>query len=505
MEHLIKRISPEFIRRSLRAKLTLGIIVPLVLILGAATLLDYTRDRSNLLTDLSVVASYNGRLIKDALWHSMLESNFGDVQRTLDSVGTDPNFRVVYILDATGRVIFTPNGKDRGIRLDNRNASCQTCHRLPAPERPRSVVVDAGNGQRVFRSMQPIENRPACSKCHDPRQKLIGLMLTDIYVQPFEASLTANLRETVIWWIGAILATVLIANLMMRLLVINRLRTVVAALAAFAGGRRALRLSSGSSDEVGRLESGFNQMAQQIQDEEAHNQILSEDLRTEARRQQELVKRLITVQEDERKRVARELHDELGQSLGGLALRSEATEQLILSDPKRALEELHQTREMIGKTTQQMYELILALRPSVLDDLGLVPALRSLAGGLDGTGVAFHLDSSSFHGRLPSSIETSLYRIFQEALSNVVRHSGASEVSITLVENEGIFEGEIVDNGRGFDPDTVSLEHDTGRGLGLLGMQERVLLCGGSVNIASGPGEGTRIRIRIPLRQVKDG
>jgi hypothetical protein len=83
MKHFMNRLAPGFIDRSLRAKLTLGIIIPLVLILGAFTVIEYTRDRSNLLNNLSVVASYNGRLIKDALWHSMLTSNFENVQRTL--------------------------------------------------------------------------------------------------------------------------------------------------------------------------------------------------------------------------------------------------------------------------------------------------------------------------------------------------------------------------------------------------------------------------------------
>jgi signal transduction histidine kinase len=203
--------------------------------------------------------------------------------------------------------------------------------------------------------MLPIENSAACSECHDPQQRLIGVLLTDINVAPFEAALASGLREKLLWWVGTILVTVLIANLVMRLFVINRLRTVVTALASFGGGKRAMRLSSSSSDEVGRLESGFNEMAQQIETEEAQNRALSQDLRQQTTRQQELLKRLISAQEDERKRVARELHDELGRSQAvGAAFRQWT---IIVPIGVRALKQLIQTREMIGKT-QQMYELI---------------------------------------------------------------------------------------------------------------------------------------------------
>src|SRR5574340_1075942 len=197
---------------NLRLKVTLGIVLPLVLILGTFTLIENSRNHAILLDNLSVVASYNGQLIEDALWRSMLESNFDDVQSTLDSVDKNQNFRVVYILDTSGRVIFMPGKTNTPITLSNQAPACQPCHRLPAADRPRSVVVNAEDGQRVFRSMQPIENSPACSKCHDPGQKLIGLLLTDIYVAPFEAALAADLRQNLVWWAGTILATAIIVN-----------------------------------------------------------------------------------------------------------------------------------------------------------------------------------------------------------------------------------------------------------------------------------------------------
>jgi signal transduction histidine kinase len=283
------------------------------------------------------------------------------------------------------------------------------------------------------------------------------------------------------------------------------LERIAEALDSFGSGKHKLRLHTSSFDEIGQLEVDFNEMGQRIQAEEAENQAFSEDLRHLATQQQELLKRLITAQEDERKRMARELHDELGQSLSGMALHSEVLAQFIISDPKRALEQVSLTRELIGKTTQQMYELILALRPSVLDDLGLAAALRSHAERvLTGNGITFKLDATGLSKRLPASIETELYRIYQEALSNVVRHSRADQVKITLAQRDGVFEGEIEDNGRGFTPEDIYREVDHPHGLGLLGMQERLFLCGGSMHIISREGEGTRIQIIIPLAEAED-
>ena len=200
--------------------------------------------------------------------------------------------------------------------------------------------------------------------------------------------------------------------------------------------------------------------------------------------------------------MARELHDELGQSLAGLSFQSEAIEGLIKTDPDRALEQLTQTRSLIDETTEKMYDLILALRPSSLDDLGLIAALQAHAERLlSANEITFLIDSSGLKDRLPPAVETNLYRIFQEALTNVVRHSEAKHVRIHLIRNDGIFEGEIADDGRGFAPETVMMNGSFPAGLGLLGMQERVRQCGGEIKIFSQAGEGTRIYVRIPLRE----
>ncbi|HKZ83780.1 MAG TPA: histidine kinase [Anaerolineae bacterium] len=494
---------PRFVRDSLRAKVTLGVVLPLVLILGSFTAIQYARQREAMLANLSFLASQTGQVIENSLQHAMLTQDLDELQHVLDAIGEGETIRVIYLLDTSGRIIFAPQGESVGAQLDNRDSNCQPCHRLPAAERPGSVVITLSDGQRVFRSMNPIENRPACQACHSPDQRLNGLLLTDIPMAPLEAPLAASLQENLLWWAGAILTTVIVVNLAMSTLVIRRLEEVAQALARFGRGQLGLRLPANNPDEIGQLAAAFNEMGQRIQSEEAENRALSEGLRREAAHRYELLKRLIAAQEDERRRVARDLHDGLGQDLAGLALRLEAIEQQAVNQPEQARAQLQQARVLIAETTEQAYAMILALRPSALDDLGLAPALRAHAErALKDTGVDFKLESRDLTRRLPPEIETALFRIFQEALTNVMRHAGARKVCVSLAARDGSFEGEIADDGRGFDLREVQANGHGPRGLGLRGMEERVAQCGGALDILSQPGAGTRIRIRIPLREA---
>jgi signal transduction histidine kinase len=244
-------------------------------------------------------------------------------------------------------------------------------------------------------------------------------------------------------------------------------------------------------------------MVQRLHAEEAQRAALMQDLRHLASERHELLKRVITAQEEERRRVARDLHDGLGQDLAGLAFGLEVVERTGADQPEQALAQLRQLRTQIAETTNRVYDMILALRPSALDDLGLAPALRVQAERtLKDAGVQFEVDADGLARRLPPEIETALFRTFQEALHNIARHAGASHVRLSLTARDGEFEGEIVDDGCGFDSETIRPNGHSGRGLGLLGMQERVAQCGGTLEIVSRPGAGTRLRIKFPLPEA---
>ncbi len=493
------------IKANLRAKITLGVVVPLTLILGIFTMIEASRHREIELYNLSILASQSGKVIESSLRNAMLESDFSEVQMILDAVGDGGEFRVVYLLDSEGKIIFAPHGEGVGDRLDNNHPTCQACHKLPPEARPSSVVVTDDN-QRVFRSMYPIKNAPECMTCHDPDKPIIGLLLTDIPFTKVESALAAGLRENLLWWVGTILVTVVVVNLAMSNIVINRLQRVAQALVGFGQNHLSLRLPADDPDEIGQLSEAFNNMSQRIEDEVAENRALSDHLYMQSKQRGDLLKHLITAQEDERKRVARELHDDLGQALGALALQTEAIEQLIDSDTEGAINQLNLTRDLITDTTDRMYELILALRPSTLDDLGLVAALKSHAERfLSGSGITFELNAAGLTSRLEPEMETALYRIYQEALNNVRRHSGAKRVSITLTMQDGFLKSEIQDDGRGFDLRRLDSNEVYPHGLGLLGIKERVSQWGGNVEIITKPGSGTLIRLRFPIAGVYGG
>jgi PAS domain S-box-containing protein len=219
------------------------------------------------------------------------------------------------------------------------------------------------------------------------------------------------------------------------------------------------------------------------------------------RAQAELVGRMISVQEDERRRIARDLHDHLGQQLTGLRLKLELVAQ------SRSGAETQQRVSEAQKVAEQLDRHLdfftAELRPSALDDLGLASALRQLVREWSenfGIGVEFHTDGSG--ERLDRDVETHLYRIAQEALNNVYKHAGARRVGVLLERRNDRLVLIIEDDGAGFHLDQpLNGDH---RSLGLLGMQERAALIGGRMEIETVPGHGTTVFLQLPSPQVED-
>lgn len=499
----LESLRSRLLHLSLRAKITLSVILPLFVILGSFTGIQYVRHQKMVLENLSVLAAQTGLVIENSLRQAMLARDREELQHTLDSIGDSEMLSRVYLVDTSGRVVFSPDHQGVGDQLDNRDPTCQPCHKLPAAERPKSVVITLSDGQRVFRSMNPIENRPECQACHNSSDRLLGLLLTDISMTPIESSMAADFRESLLWWIATIIVTVLVANQAVSRFVIWRLEKLAKAIKDFGQGQLPSPLPETQPDEIGSLTSVFNAMTHQLKDRDTENRILSDNLRRQSSQRGELLKRLITAQEDERKRVARELHDELGQALAGLSFQLKILENSIDVESQQTAKQLNEIRSLVTRTSDRMYDLIMALRPSSLDDLGLTAALNTHAERmLSGSGISFEIDSRKLSERLPANLETALYRIFQEALSNIIHHANAKKIKIKLARENGFFEGHILDEGRGFILEEVQMDGQNPRGLGLLGMRERVTQFGGQMEILSKPGLGTSIHIKIPLNDL---
>ncbi len=214
----------------------------------------------------------------------------------------------------------------------------------------------------------------------------------------------------------------------------------------------------------------------------------------------QLLERAISVQEDERKRIARELHDEAGQSLTALKLSLAQLDDSLPVDNERARDMLQQSKGLAEGLLAEIRRLISDLRPTILDELGLIPALRRYAKQYsEMVPLEIQVKVGGSGKRLMPQLETALYRITQEALNNASKHARASAATVYLNFNGSKVTLMVEDNGLGFELQEVLKSKDHNRGLGLLGMQERAVLCGGVFHIDSQPGKGTRVTVEVPI------
>lgn len=220
-------------------------------------------------------------------------------------------------------------------------------------------------------------------------------------------------------------------------------------------------------------------------------------------RLREIAVRALDAAEEERKRVSRELHDGIAQSLAALRIRLRLARAARDDAERRSL--LDEVSAAIGAATEEVRSIARGLRPPALDMLGLAPAIESYARGIaETTGLNVDIDLDAVGGLLSPEAELALYRVLQEALSNVVRHAGAANVRVRLRKRAGFVEAIVEDDGRGFSVDEA-LRDERG-GLGLFGMKERASYVGGTVAIHSEPGTGTRVRATIPILEgASDG
>ena len=229
------------------------------------------------------------------------------------------------------------------------------------------------------------------------------------------------------------------------------------------------------------------------------NQMLDRVRRYRSRLQR-LAARALRAGEEERKRISWELHDDAAQRLATLMVRLRTVVREV-EDPEAA-GKLEGFREELGDTLESILGYARGLRPPALDDLGLVPAIEGLARQAADRGVAVTVTAHAVPPDLGEDIELALYRMVQEALTNVAKHSGATEAEVEIRTEGDSMKVLVRDHGRGFEAER---ERNSGTGLGLFGLRERTEYVGGSVNIVSGVGQGTTVVIEVPLAGVLVG
>lgn len=256
-----------------------------------------------------------------------------------------------------------------------------------------------------------------------------------------------------------------------------------------------------SAKDIQLLDSIASQIAIAVENAMLHTEVQHKD---DIRRQ--LLGEMFSIQEEERRRIARELHDETSQSLASLAANLGAVAEMLPSGADEARSRLKKAEKAAISALDEIHKIIYELRPTLLDDLGLVSATRWLAdNNLADQGVAVKFRTHGRVKRLPPRLETTIFRVVQEAFSNIAWHSQARNVEISLHFGKGKIAVRIKDDGKGFDVEEALESIDRPRGLGLLGMRERTELMKGTLSIKSQPGKGTQIDFQMPIDEERGG
>lgn len=322
---------------------------------------------------------------------------------------------------------------------------------------------------------------------------VVGTQVTLAFAS-LSTSLVLTIGFATLGLLLSIAANYILLRVALRPLVV--LQTVAELVAAGDLSVRAASLTEGEP-ALARLAQTFNTMLDRLDEDNAaieQSRVLTE----------QLTQQVISAQEEERRRIARELHDETAQSLATLVIYADALNAAVddgVALPLRqGMERIHVVAE---HTLLGVRNIIANLRPTLLDDLGLDAAIRwQVQERLEGAGIRADVQVRGAGRRLSPALETAIYRVVQEAISNVVKHAKAEYVEIDLdLSKADEVRVRIEDDGQGFDVSRLQQPPQPGMGVGLFGMQERVNLFDGTLQIDSSPGEGTELRVRIPLNQ----
>jgi signal transduction histidine kinase len=352
-------------------------------------------------------------------------------------------------------------------------------------ERPEGVLEQpAAEGTRNFYAFS---SRPS----ELAKGQVIGVL--SIPRQMLFAQADRVLRTNLIWLGIAAALACLLGWGAGKLLILQPVKALARFSARLATGDLSVRTGvSHTHDELGQLTLAFDQMAQALEQRELEHRQATQKL-------QALSHRLVEVQETERRHIARELHDEIGQSLTiaemnlHAALRSQGT----AAKERRMRESI----QAVERVLEQVHDLSLNLRPSILDDLGLEPALRWYTHRQAATtGLHAEFKAASLENRLDLVIETECFRVAQEALTNVVRHAQARAVTVDLTRRNGHLHLRVRDDGVGFNVAALRSQAVQGASLGLLSMEERASLAGGGLEFISVLGKGTEVHAWFPIR-----
>jgi len=478
---------------SLRFKIIFGLIGLLTLTMTILFTIQYLYHRKKMISNLQEnISPHLTQMVNNVLKTSMLSKNKDEMKNILEAVRQYPDVKNIFILNRTGRIVLSIDDREKGKIIDIRDPTCQVCHQETTKALNKTVIYSSFQGEKILRNVNPIYNQKECFSCHNPEEKTAGVLVTDFTLNHIENQLQAELKENVLLLFFAIGISTLVIGIALNQLVIKKLQQFVEAASLFGRGDFKKTISFKSDDEIKRLADSFNSMAK----------TLAEKMKLE----RNYLSQIIEAQEMERRRISRELHDEIGQALYAIKFNLEMIDKDLPRMPSDIQARLGEAKTLSSQTLNAMRQLSQDLRPTMLDDLGLIPTLRWYIQNFSNRlNIHSNFEAVGFEEKLSPQIETAFYRIVQEALNNIAKHAQADRVEVTLVKRDSRIDASIHDNGKGFDPEKVLHSGSPERGFGIVGIQERVSLLGGQMDIQSRPGFGTLLHIEIPYESGRDG
>lgn len=448
----------------------MGIVLGLVVLMGVTVTLQVRANLIRTLDQLLEEQSVSiGRDVAARSTDLILINNLYGLHQLLEDTRTNnPNVRYAFITDAQNHILVHTFGDGFPAELLQANATDSGDHH-------RTAILQTDEGQIWDTAVSIFEGRAGTAR--------IGV--SDASLRVMLDALTGQIMLTTV--LAAIIGITAAAALTW--LLTRPILQLVGAAQAVERGDFRQRFARWANDEIGELTDAFNAMVGALaraQDERAERDLL----------RIQYVKGVISAQEDERRRIARELHDSTSQTLTSLVIGLRQLSEI--DNPAETRQRAEELRAIAAQTLGDVHGLALQLRPSVLDDLGLPAAIqRHVADCRRRHQLNIDLAITGFDDeRLSPEVETALYRITQEALTNIVRHAHAQTASIFIERSNGTVRTVIEDDGIGFDP--AQSEHLDGH-LGLYGIRERAELLGGKLTIESERTRGTSLYIEIPV------
>lgn len=494
----------QFSLHGLRFRITLAVTLALIVILGAFVAWRYARHSDLDLEEARAQTAVAGELITASLQQAMLMHDGNDVKSIIENVSRQSDVRGIYLLNAADELTYYRQSTSAGAVPDTNALAAWLRSAQTSADGTRGQIYTATTGEQLLRNATPIRNASACQSCHTGEQAVLGTLISDFALTETNYQLTSDLQGSITAGLVTLLAVVLSVNLLLSRFILDKLEQFLPALQRFGQGDLSLRLAPHGADEIGQLAAGFNQMADSLQTRERDNARLYNELERKEAARAYLLGQVIAAQEQEHKRLARELHDDFAQSLTALSVTVQSAVETIPADMPAIHDRLERVLQLTQNTLDETSRWIQDLRPRMLDDLGLLPAVRSFAEGrFEGTGTRVSLEANNLAGHLPPEVEITLFRVIQEALSNVAKHAHACRVEIRIDRyDSGTLVAHVTDDGIGFIPARYLHAQDGLRGMGLLGMRERVNLLGGTLMLDSTPGRGTRLRAEVPCKEL---